>query len=87
MTDIPKEVYSMTGYEKRRKREDDGTITVTGVVLSRPGVDMSDLVVVEELGLADEVTKEMIADAQNKTRGEAREAAWKFLKELVEVER
>ncbi len=83
MKDIPKEVYSMTGYEKRYKRGEDGQMIVTGVVLSRPGVDMSDLVVVEELGLHEDVTPGMIGDAQNKTHGEAREAAWKFLKGLT----
>lgn len=86
MKDIPKEVYTMTGYEKRYKRGEDGRMIVTGVVLSRPGVDMSDLVVVEELGLDSEVTREMVVEAQEKTRGEARKAAWKFLKELTEVE-
>ena len=86
MTDIPKEVYSMTGYEKRYKREEDGQMIVTGVMVSRPGVDMSDLVIVEELGLADEVTKEMIVDAQSRIHKKVRGDAWKFLKELVEVE-
>ena len=83
MKDIPKEVYSMTGYEKRYKRGEDGRMIVTGVMASRPGVDMSDIMVVEELGLAEDVTKEMIAEAQDRVHAKVREDAWKFLQELT----
>ena len=73
----------MTGWEKRYSREEDGRPILKVFVVARPDIDMSDLVLEEELGLFEDFDKEQIEEAQVRLEGQAREAAWKFLKELT----
>jgi len=73
----------MTGYEERRSREEDGRIITKTFMVARPGVDMSDLVLEEELGLSEDVTKERIEEAQERLHKQARENAWELLQKLT----
>ena len=52
-------------------------------MVARPSVDMSDLVLEEELGLSEDVTREQVIEAQERLRKQTRENAWKFLQELA----
>ena len=80
---IPKEIYTMTGVEPKYIRLDSGIMEKRLYMASRPGLDMSDLKVIEELGLHGEVTDDQILEASERLDKQVREAVWEFLKELT----